>query len=146
MFSPETIASVHESWRAAARDSDALSERFFAALEIRAPHLARRFAKDPAARRFLLCAMLSTVVSALDVVDAVEGSIRLLGERHRRFDLRPTDFKVFSEVLIDTLERHLGAAWSERDRRAWREALAHLSRIMLDADGAEPAPARVAAR
>lgn len=134
MFSPETIASVNQSWRVAAQDYEGFTLRFFDALEQDAPHLARCFKGDDDARRFQFCAMMSIVVSALEVVDSVEDAIRQLGERHSRFDLRPADFSLFASVLMRTFERELAEAWSEQDAQAWREALGRISATMLEAN------------
>ncbi|HMA15065.1 MAG TPA: globin domain-containing protein, partial [Kiloniellaceae bacterium] len=76
----------------------------------------------------------------LDRLDSLVPVLEDLGRRHVGYGVRKQHYRTVGAALLWTLERGLGAAWSDEAEEAWAQAYAIVSGIMSAA--AEPAAAR----
>jgi nitric oxide dioxygenase len=71
------------------------------------------------------------VVNGLSNLDAVLPAASALAKRHVAYGVTPDHYAPVGEALIWTLERGLGAGWTQELAAAWAAAYATLSQFMI---------------
>ena len=90
-------------------------------------------AEDMAGQRRKLMQTLDALVQGLDRLDELVPVLEDLGRRHLRFGVRDSHYDSVGAALLWTLERGLGANWSDEAREAWSEVYGLASGIMKQA-------------
>ena len=106
----QTLASV---------DIDALTVDFYRRAFRSDPSLTVMFTSDPTVQRARFAAELGEIIRAIRSVDAFEGSVRALGERHRGYGVCAVHYTLMGSALLGSLEAALGTRWTADVSEAW---------------------------
>ena len=85
-----------------------------------APDTRALFPSDMDRQRFKLMDMIAALVGALDHRELFQSLITHSGRKHADFGVRPSQYIVFGEALIWSLERQFGEAFTPDVKQAWR--------------------------
>ena len=130
MLSPEDIMLVRASFAQVAPIRMKAADLFYRRLFEVAPDLRRLFPADLHEQKQKLMAMIGTAVGALHDLDALVPKVKALGMRHVAYGAQPLHYEVVGEVLLWTLERGLGSAFTPQVRAAWTKVYGVLSATM----------------
>ncbi|HWA36619.1 MAG TPA: globin family protein [Burkholderiales bacterium] len=131
-MTPRQIALVRQSWVKVQPIADEAARTFYERLFELQPDVRPLFRGDLLEQGRKLMTMLAVAIHALERVDAL-GTLQDLGARHERYGVRPEHYPRVGEALIWTLEKGLGASFTEEVREAWMAAYAKLARRMQTA-------------
>lgn len=107
-----------------------LLDRLIERLLAREPSIGRLLPADEEGQRRLLAAALELVARNARDLDAIEGALLELGERHVRYGVGPNHFAIFIDELIGAMQDVLGDRWSPRLAEAWTSALNDVTEVM----------------
>ncbi len=82
--------------------------------------------------------MLDTLVFAIHNIkhpDILDKALSEIGQRHPKYGVKLQHFPLFSEVMVDTLKRLTGKAWTSNHETQWREALDRVTQSMIKGFG-----------
>jgi nitric oxide dioxygenase len=130
MLSPEDIMLVRATFAQVAPIRIQAADLFYRRLFEVAPDLRRLFPADLHEQKQKLMAMIGTAVGALHDLDALVPKVKALGMRHVAYGAEPVHYEVVGEVLLWTLERGLGSAFTPQVRAAWTKVYGALSATM----------------
>jgi hemoglobin-like flavoprotein len=85
---------------------------------------------DLAQQRLKLLQVLSVAVAGLDDLDRLLPIVEDLGRRHASYGVKDEHYDSVGAALLWTLQRGLGAAWSDETAAAWTEVYGVLSGTM----------------
>src|SRR5262245_53886144 len=131
MLSPDDIMLVRASFARVAPIKQQAADLFYRRLFEVGPELRRLFPADLHAQKQKLMAMIATAVGALHDLDALVPKVKALGMRHVSYGATPEHYEVVGEVLLWTLERGLGDAFTPQVRTAWTRVYGVLARTMM---------------
>jgi hemoglobin-like flavoprotein len=86
-------------------------------------------------QKAMLLATLVLLRKSLRDLGAVVPKLRELGRRHAAYGARPEHYPVVGEVLIASMAEVAGPRWRPEYGRAWSDALAVVSGVMLEGAG-----------
>jgi hemoglobin-like flavoprotein len=132
-MTPQQIDKVQATWRAVAPIADTAAELFYERLFALDSQLRGIFPEDLGPQKKKLMTMLGRVVGSLKEPDKLVPMVRELGKRHVGYGVRSEDYDTVGEALLWTLERGLGAAWTQEARAAWAAAYRLLADTMVSA-------------
>jgi hemoglobin-like flavoprotein len=130
MLSTEDITLVRASFAQVAPIRNKAADLFYRRLFDVAPELRRLFPADLHEQKQKLMAMIGTAVGALHDLDALVPKVKALGMRHVTYGAQPAHYELVGEVLLWTLERGLGSAFTPQVRVAWTKVYGLLSATM----------------
>lgn len=132
-MAPDQVSVVQSSFRKIVPIADVASDMFYARLFERAPELRRLFAEDMTSQKTKLIQMLAAAVNGLHAPEGVLPALRALGARHVEYGVTAAMYAPVGAALLDTLEKALGAEWTEETAAAWAQTYAMISEVMQDA-------------
>lgn len=135
-MTPRQIALVRASFDRVLPMTAKTAEQFYARLFETAPQVRSLFRSDLPSQGAKLMAMLASIVQSLDRPDELVPAAQRLAERHVDYGTLPEHYPVVGQVLIETLQEGLGAAFDAETKDAWLAAYAMLAGVMLDAAAA----------
>ena len=91
------------------------------------------FKGDLKKQALMLMTVIGLAVRSLDRPEAVESSVRALGQRHFGYGVSAPDYNTFGAALIWALEQVLGDAFTPEVKQAWIQAYDLLSGAMKKA-------------
>lgn len=122
---------VLESFKKVSPQAGVMAERFYASLFKRAPELLPLFDHtDWAKQRYILVASLHYIAFNLNNPSALRRSLQQMGARHVEYGVRPEDFTVFGECLVDAIAHISGPSWNDALQQAWTEAYDEIRQMM----------------
>jgi hemoglobin-like flavoprotein len=127
MLTANDIMLVRASFARVVPIKNAAADLFYDRLFAVAPELRRVFPADLHLQKQKLMAMLATAVGGLTELDALVPKVKALGARHVGYGARAADYSVVGEVLLWTLERGLGEAFTPDVRAAWTKVYSVLA-------------------
>jgi hemoglobin-like flavoprotein len=138
------LQALETSFDLVAPRSDELMDEFYARLFEVAPAVKPLFAgTDLKKQKAMLLGTLVLLRKSLRDLDAIVPKLRELGARHVAYGARPEHYPVVGEVLIGSMAKVAGDAWSSEYEAAWSEAFGVVAGAMID--GAEAAELEAAA-
>jgi len=129
-MTPDQIKLVQQSFARVAPISAAAAELFYGRFFEVAPQLRAMFPEDMSAQRMKLMAMLARVVNDLADLPTILPAASALAKRHVDYRVQVshyTHYPVVGEVLLWTLKKGLGEAWTSDLSAAWTAAYFRLS-------------------
>jgi len=129
----DQIQLVKNSWGQVTPIANEAGELFYKNLFEAAPEVRSLFKTDVKDQSKKLIAMLSTVVSKLDNLDAIIGEVKALAKRHNKYGTQPEHYAVVGQSLIKTLKTGLAGKWNQETEEAWLAAFTILSGAMIAA-------------
>lgn len=97
------------------------------------PELRAMFRGDMVEQGRKLMTMISVVVAGLKSLDRIVPAVRALGMRHSAYGVRDEHYDTVGAALLWTLEKGLGADFTDDVREAWTAAYTLLAETMKDA-------------
>jgi methyl-accepting chemotaxis protein len=132
MISSQTSTLVIDSFRTLSPNREALVESFYERLFRQHPEVKPMFAKadKTALRRKLLLALI-TIVDSLEDNEQLRVSLHGISETHTRHHVKAEHYQIFSKILLATLADFLPDTWNQTMALAWRDALDHITEIII---------------
>ena len=140
-MTPEQIKLVQDSFAKVAPISEQAAALFYGRLFEIAPEVRRMFKGDMKEQGRKLMATLAVVVNGLSNLDAILPAASALAKRHLAYGVKPGHYTPVGEALLWTLERGLGAGWTQELAAAWAAAYTTLSQFMIGEAYGRPAAA-----
>ncbi|RKS75594.1 hemoglobin-like flavoprotein [Motilibacter peucedani] len=138
-MTPDQVAVVQSTLRAARCDLDLLAARFFERLSTRNPALRSLFPDDTAEQEGKVAAVLDEIGYAVHDHERLAAECVALGRRHESYGARAEHYPVFGEVLAESLAATVGDAWTVRTADAWDAAFELVTELMQSGQrSAEP--------
>ena len=138
------LQALETSFDLVAPRGDELMDEFYARLFTVAPAVKPLFAGiDLKKQKAMLLGTLVLLRKSLRDLDAIVPKLRELGARHVAYGARPEHYPVVGEVLIGSMARIAGDAWSDEYEAAWADAFGIVAGAMIE--GAEAAELEAAA-
>ena len=125
------IASVRASYLGLAPRLDQLVHGFYTLLFERHPEIRAKFPADMERQKFHLAAALAILFRNLDNFAALEQPLMSLGASHAGYGVRPEQYLLVRDVMLESIRSVAGDAWSAQLEDAWREALNRVCSTML---------------
>jgi nitric oxide dioxygenase len=130
-MTPAQVKLVQDSFAKVAPISEQAASLFYGHLFEIAPEVKPLFKGDMAEQGRKLMATLAVVVNGLANLDTVLPAASALARRHTDYGVKPGHYAPVGEALLWTLERGLGAGWTQDVAAAWAAAYATLSQFMI---------------
>jgi len=127
---------VQDSFALVAPVAEEVSAQFYDRLFTLAPEARALFPSDLTEQRKKLMYTLTLVIANLKNLDAVKPAVEALGRRHVEYGATSAHYEIVGQALIDTLERGLGAAFTDEVRAAWLSAYGVIATTMTAAAAA----------
>jgi len=128
----EQVAVVQQSFAKVAPIADRAAAMFYERLFEVAPQVKAMFPADMADQRRKLMVTLGVVVNGLSNLESVLPAVSALAKRHVAYGAKPEHYPVVGSVLLWTLEKGLGDAWTTEVADAWTAAYSTLSGYMIE--------------
>lgn len=132
-LSEENSRLVRESFNGIRPVADDFVTTLYDRLFEVAPAARALFSQNLQTQRDKLLATLTTVVRASRNLDALSTELVALGRAHQEYGVKPEHYDILVDVVLWTLERYLGDAFTPSHRDAW------ISFLSIIADTMEPA-------
>lgn len=130
-MTPAQVKLIQDSFAKVAPISEQAAALFYGRLFEIAPEARPLFKGDMDEQGRKLMATLAVVVDGLSNLDALLPAASALAKRHVAYGVTPDHYAPVGEALIWTLERGLGAGWTQELAAAWAAAYATLSQFMI---------------
>jgi nitric oxide dioxygenase len=130
-MTPAQVELIQGSFAKVAPISEQAAALFYGRLFEIAPETRPLFRGDMDEQGRKLMATLAVVVDGLSNLDALLPAASALAKRHVAYGVTPDHYAPVGEALIWTLERGLGAGWTQELAAAWAAAYATLSQFMI---------------
>jgi nitric oxide dioxygenase len=130
-MTPAQVKLIQDSFAKVAPISEQAAALFYGRLFEIAPEARPLFKGDMDEQGRKLMATLAVVVNGLSNLDAVLPAASALAKRHVAYGVKPDHYAPVGEALIWTLERGLGAGWTQELAAAWAAAYTTLSQFMI---------------
>jgi nitric oxide dioxygenase len=131
IMTPEQVDLVQESFARVVPIADQAATLFYDRLFEIAPEVIPLFHGELSEQRRKLMATLATVVAGLGNLPSVLPAASALAKRHVSYGVEPRHYIAVGEALKWTLQRGLGAGWTENVEGAWTAAYTMLSDFMI---------------
>jgi hemoglobin-like flavoprotein len=130
-MTPEQIALVERTLRAAAPLMDAVAADFYDRLFAADPALRELFSTDPAVQRARFTAELQGILLAIRGHEGFLARAGALGARHAGYGVRAAHYATAGEALLGAMGAALGEAWTDQVEQAWRLAYNLTAEVMI---------------
>ncbi len=141
-MTPTDLQIVRDTWTKVLPIADQAAVLFYDRLFNIAPDVKPLFAgTDMAAQRGKLLAALSLAVQKLSDTDALVPVLEELGRGHVGYGVKDEHYDAVGSALLWTLEKGLGADFTEEARAAWAGVYGLVSTTMRRAANQMPAAA-----
>ena len=140
-MTPVQVKLVQDSFAQVAPISEQAAALFYGRLFEIAPEVRPLFKRDMTEQGRKLMATLAVVVNGLSNLDAILPTASALAKNHIAYGVTPGHYAPVGEALLWTLERGLGAGWTQELAAAWAAAYTTLSQFMIGEAYGRPAAA-----
>ena len=120
MLTKNETALIKKSWGLLRKiDPIVLGDVFYSKLFLDNPELRKLFPQDMEGQYRKLLDMLNTIIERLEKIDELKGDIVAMAKRHEGYGVKPEQYSAVGIALIWTLQKRLGAEWTDEIRSAW---------------------------
>ncbi len=130
---PGDQAILLRSFNAADPAAGKAMSYFYSMLFTAHPQLRAMFPLAMDDRRQALATALARCAWSLDDPPSLHGYLAWLAREHRKFGVRPEQYRLFGELLGTALRLSYGAGWTAHTAAAWQRAVAHFCSVMAEA-------------
>lgn len=130
-MTPDQVSLVQDSFAKVAPISEQAAVIFYDRLFEVAPAVRLMFPADMTLQRKKLMATLAVVVNGLGDLQSILPAASALAIRHVSYGAKAEHYPVVGAVLLWTLEKGLGEAWTPDVAAAWSAAYGTLSGFMI---------------
>ena len=137
------VVAIRSTFAIVAEAGDAVPGYFYGQLFARQPRLRALFPPAMDAQRDRLVKALVQIVESLTTPEEMAAYLAQLGRDHRKYGVGPDMYEAVGAALLATLRRFAGPAFTPAAERAWTDAYAAVSALMIQAadEAAATAPA-----
>ena len=132
-MTPEQKALVQASFTQVAPIKEVAADLFYGRLFELDPSLRPLFKGDIKEQGAKLMTMIATAVRGLDRLEAIVPAVQALGRRHAGYGVAERHYDTVAAALLWTLEKGLGAAFTDDVRAAWTACYDILASTMKQA-------------
>ncbi len=132
-MTPEQIKLVQDTFKHVEPIAPQAADLFYGRLFEIAPEVRPLFPADLTSQKEKLMTMIGTAVTNLHQVEKIVPAVQDLGRRHLSYGVKDTHYKPVGEALIWTLDKGLGAAFTQPVNDAWVAAYTTLATVMSEA-------------
>lgn len=129
-FTKEEIRLIQESFTMLKAHSARTGQIFYENLFKKDPEISKLFKGDIKEQAGALMRMVKTVVEGLNNPQIIIPAVQELGRRHNEYGVKPEQYKVFGECLINTIESVLNKDFSSKAKEAWQKLYNELADVM----------------
>ena len=115
----DEVHLVQSSWERVRPISTQAAELFYSRLFETAPELKALFKTDMQQQGHRLMEMIDVAVGKLESWDQLAPAVQALGRRHAGYGVKEADYDKVAAALLWTLQKGLGAAFTEEVKEAW---------------------------
>ncbi|MEM9097176.1 MAG: globin domain-containing protein [Pseudomonadota bacterium] len=127
------IDLIRATYAAVAARVDEASTEFYRDLFAASNEIGRMFRGDMSDQGMRFMTALGLIVKSLDNPAILEDQLSALSLGHAAMGVRPGHYAVMNDVLLETLEKFAGDAWTLEAKAAWRKSLNSIADRMLEA-------------
>jgi hemoglobin-like flavoprotein len=131
-MTPTQMTLVRATFGAVVPIADQAAALFYGRLFELDPSLQSLFGTDIKEQGRKLMQVLAYCVAKLDAPDELLPAVRALGARHAHYGVEPKDYDTVASALLWTLEKGLGAAFTDPVKDAWASVYQVLARTMQE--------------
>jgi hemoglobin-like flavoprotein len=125
------VRLLREHFESLRPQGDAMVDQFYSLLFSRHPEIRAMFAKtDMEAQRKKFFDTLDEIVLHLEQPDRTLSDLLLLGNSHVDYGVKPEQYAIVCECLLEAMKRSSGKTWTAELEAAWRDAYATVADIM----------------
>lgn len=132
-MTPDQIKLVQESFKKVEPIAPQAADLFYGRLFEIAPEVRPLFPADLTTQKEKLMSMIATAVTNLHQVEKIVPAVQDLGRRHVSYGVTASHYKPVGEALIWTLDKGLGADFTQQVKDAWVAAYTTLATVMTEA-------------
>lgn len=132
-MTPKDVELIQANWAKVEPLATDVARLFYGKLFELDSSLKPLFKGDMVEQGGKLTSLLGTVVKELNNLEAMVPAVEALGKRHVAYQVEPQHYDTVGEALLWTLEKGLGADFTDEARAAWTEAYFTLSTVMKQA-------------
>lgn len=130
-MTPHQVQLIKKSWRVFQKiNPETVADVFYSKLFSEQPSLRKMFPKEMQSQYQKFMDMMHSMIARLDQVETLENDLQAMGERHKGYGVKDHHYGVVGESLIWTLEKGLGADFTEELREAWLACYQIIARKM----------------
>ncbi|WP_258103252.1 globin domain-containing protein [Marinoscillum sp. MHG1-6] len=127
------IANIRSSWEIMVEDGLENMMMFYDKLFQIAPQVRPMFPEDLSKQSEKLAYTITFVVTNIDRIEEIKGSIEDLGRIHNKLDISADYYPPVKEALIWTIEQKMADKYKAEIGEAWNAALDFLASVMINA-------------
>ena len=126
------IEIIEETWDYVIMNTEEAGMIFYARLFETNPSLRKLFNSDIVTQSQKLISMITFIVNKINNLDGVVKDIKMLGQRHVNYEVKPEHYSAVGATLLWTLEQGLGSKWNDEVSKAWSDVYTLLSNTMME--------------
>jgi NAD(P)H-flavin reductase/hemoglobin-like flavoprotein len=127
------IAAVRDTFAIAKAAGDEAASYFYGWLFVRHPELRELFPPTMNEQRDRLFRALGRIVESLSTPEELAAYLTQLGRDHRKYSVQPEMYEAVGEALLATLRAYAGPTFTPAAEKAWAQAYAAASSLMINA-------------
>lgn len=127
------ISLVKTSWNKVMPIAETAASIFYDRLFTIAPEVKPLFKSDIKEQGRKLMAMINTAVNSLENLGPLIPAVRDMAVRHRDYGVKNEHYDLVGEALLWTLNKGLGADFTEEVREAWTTTYVTIAGVMKEA-------------
>lgn len=129
---PEQIKLVKKTWKILMGiNPTIIGDAFYSKLFTDHPAIRKLFPSDMNQQYIKLVDMLTSIIMNLDHLESVSEEIIAMSNRHTGYGVKPAHYEMVGSALMWTLQKGLGAEWSDDIENAWIACYQSLADTMI---------------
>ena len=129
---PEQIKLVKKTWKILMGiNPKIIGDAFYSKLFTDHPAIRKLFPSDMNQQYIKLVDMLTSIIMNLDHLESVSEEIIAMSNRHTGYGVKPAHYEMVGSALLWTLQKGLGAEWSDDIENAWIACYQSLADTMI---------------
>ncbi len=132
-MTPHQVRLVKDTWEQVKPISEQAAALFYGRLFELDPSLQPLFKGDMQEQGRKLMATIGLAVTSLDRLDDILPAVQNLGRKHAsQYHVPDSSYQTVGEALLWTLEKGLGASFTEEVKEAWTLTYTTLANVMIN--------------
>jgi hemoglobin-like flavoprotein len=129
---PEQIKLVKKTWKILMGiNPKIIGDAFYSKLFTDHPAIRKLFPSDMNQQYIKLVDMLTSIIMNLDHLESASEEIIAMSNRHTGYGVKPAHYEMVGSALLWTLQKGLGAEWSNDIENAWIACYQSLADTMI---------------
>ena len=125
------MALVEQDFARLQGDMNGFVDDLYDRLFVVAPDTRQMFADDMRRQKEKMSSTLLLILASCDDIPTLDAELRRLGRLHREIGAEKVHFEVLKDVLLWTIEKHVGPDFNADHRAAWATLYDRLTDAMM---------------